>query len=136
MQEKQSRNKVVASALQMLRRVKTLAQLSPFVYALGYIIILFLYNRASGLVLDVLDDLFYVSPLVIVTNLLYSRILKFCIWHKIACLLPIIPEIANLSEALSISLYVEQAAFVNYSAIATSALFLISAYKVFICNGS
>ena len=131
MQEQQSRNKVVASALSILRRVRTVAQLSPFVYTLGYIVILFLYNRASWLVLDVLDDLFYISPVVIVINLVYSRILKFCRWHKVSCLLPLIPELANLSEALPLTFSVEQAVIINYAAILTSALFLIAAYKVF-----
>ena len=119
----------------MLRRVKTVAQLSPFIYTLGYIIILLLYNRASWLVLDVLDDLFYISPVVIIVNLVYSRILKFCRWHKVSCLLPIIPELANLSEALPFTLSVEQAVIINYATVLTSALFLIAAYKVFFCDG-
>ena len=87
------------------------------------------------MVLDVLDDLFYVSPVVIVMNLVYSRILKMCVWHKVACALPLIPEIANMSEALPFDFSVGQAQLINYAAAITSVLFIIAAYKVFFGNG-
>ena len=112
-----------------------MTQLAPFVYALGYIIILFLYNFASDIVLDVLDDLFYVSPVVIAMNLVYSRILKLCVWHKVACVLPLIPEVANMSEALPFEFSFNEAHIINYSAAITSILFVFTANKVFFGDG-
>ena len=135
MESEQSRNNVVLSALNILRRVKKAVQLSPFVYAFAYIVILLLYDTASDMVLDVLDDLFYVSPVVIVINLVYSRILKMCAWHKTACLLPLIPEIANMSEEFPIEFTISQAQIINYASAITSILFLIAAYKVFFGDG-
>ena len=119
----------------MLKRVRRIAQLSPFVYAFAYIIILILYNFASDTTLDVLDDLFYISPVVIVINLVYSRILKFCKWHKVACVLPLFPELVNLAEPFIVVLYQDQTIVLNSVLAALSILFVISAYKVFFCDG-
>ena len=119
----------------MLKRVRRIAQLSPFIYALAYIIILILYNFASEITLDVLDDLFYVSPVVILINLVYSRVLKFCKWHKVACILPLLPELVNLAEPFVVVLYQNQTIVLNGILAALSILFIFSAYKVFFCDG-
>ena len=127
----QQRNKVVLDAIEMLRKTRKVVQLSPFVYTFLYIVILLLYNHASAMVLDVLDDLFYISPVVIAINLIYSRILKMCVWHKVACLLPLIPELANIYEAVPFDFSVGQATVINYAVVVCSVLFIVSAYKVF-----
>ena len=130
-QEQLRRNSIIVSAIVMLKRVKNVAQLSPFIYTLAYIAILLLYNVASEIVLDVLDDLFYVSPIVIAVNLIYSGILKLCPWHKAACLLPLIPEAANIIDSEKYIFYVDQSVLLNYSTAITAVLFIIAAYKVF-----
>lgn len=109
--------------------------MAPFVYALGYIVILLIYNTASDIILDVLDDLFYISPVVIIVNLVYSRILKFCVWHKVACLLPIIPEAANLCDPFFVEYSLAHVQIINITVGITSILFIISAYRVFFCDG-
>ena len=135
MQEKQSRNDVVASALQILRRIRKAVQITPFVYVFCYLVILVLYNTADELVLDILDDLFYASPLVIFANLVFSKILKLCIWHKVACLLPLLPEIANLCDPIIFEWRIEPAIALNGITVVTSIIFFIAAYKVFFCDG-
>lgn len=118
-----------------LRTITRTVQIISFVYTGVYILSLILYLFVSESVCCVLDTLFYTSPLIICLLLVESKILKLCRWHKIACILPLIPQIALLVDSFVVELS-EVAVVVN---IITSALmlilFVIAAYKVFIANG-
>lgn len=79
-------------------------QIFPFVYAALFI---FLYGSYSFVDNDTLrffiDYAFFVSPVVVFVHYLYSRILRMCIWHRIACLLPIPTQIADLLDTFVVS---------------------------------
>lgn len=74
-------------------------QTFPFVYAA-----LFLFLYGSYIFIDnetvrfFIDYAFFVSPIVVAAHYFYSRILRMCVWHRIACLLPIITQIVDLLD--------------------------------------
>ena len=78
-----------------------------------------------------LDTLFYVSPIVVIGNLLESRILKLCKWHRASCILPLCPQVNLFIDRYiyEFSFYAELAHIIMI--IAMTALLLVSAYKVF-----
>lgn len=53
---------------------------------IGYIVF-------SDNVAAILDILFYVSPLVVVLLWMLSRSLKMCNWHRLECVLPLVPQV-------------------------------------------
>lgn len=104
----------------------------PFLYAALYIIALSLYPFISEEILVVIDTLLYVSPTVVFGNLILSRMLELCYWHKAACILPIVPQITILIDRYiyEFSVYGMKAHLAVV--ILMSALLLVAAYKVFL----
>ena len=74
-------------------------QVFPFMYAILFI---FLYGSYSFIDNETarffIDYTFFVSPIVVLAHYIYSRILMMCVWHRIACLLPILTQIADLLD--------------------------------------
>ena len=115
-----------------LRHITTTVQILPFLYAFLYIIALVAYLFASESVLVFLDTMFYVSPIVIVGNLIESHILKLCRWHKTACILPAFPQI-NLFIDRYIYEFSTGAELAHIIiVIVMSILLLVAAYNVFL----
>lgn len=119
-----------------LRSITRMVQLAPFVYTFLYIFIVGLYPWASYGTAQVLDTLFYVSPVVIAINLIESRILKLCKWHKTSCCIPLIPQIAILIDRHIVQFTISASLLCTIVFLSMLVLFLISAYKVFFTNGT
>lgn len=118
--------------IEKLRSITLAVQITPFVYTALYIAILFTYPFAKDSVLNILDTLFYVSPLVVVILLRYSRILKLCVWHRTACCLPLVPQVAVLVD-YHIAQFSRTAVWIHYATmLLMTALLLVAAYNVFL----
>lgn len=117
-----------------LRSITRMVQLAPFVYAFFYTIVIGLYQYASYETAKVLDVLFYVSPVAVIINLIESRILNLCKWHKTACLLPILPQLVILIDNHIIRFSISAARLTSIVFLIMLFLFLVSAYQVFFNN--
>lgn len=115
----------------ILRRVTTAVQILPFVYSALYIITLCTYSLAGEETQAIIDSLFYVSPICIISFLILSKVLKLCRWHKTACLLPMIPMIVSFLDYHLISLTEIESYVFNGTVIIMSILLLVAAYNVF-----
>lgn len=115
-----------------LRSITTAVQIAPFVYALFYIIALVIYLFASEQIMYVLDAILYVSPIVVVMNLLESRILKLCRWHKMTCVLPLVPQVNIILDDYIYRFSVRAEIIHIAMVIAMSVLLLVAAYNVFL----
>lgn len=76
-----------------LRKVTKAVQITPFIYTALYLAVMIIYPFATDATLHVLDTLFYTSPTITAVFLFLSKILELCKWHRMACLLPIVPQI-------------------------------------------
>ena len=119
----------------ILKKATRTVQLIPFAYTVFYIAVLISYSFASEPVLKALDTIFFVSPLCMSGMLILSKVLHLCNWHRMACILPLIPQVFSFIDYYIINLTEIEAASVNWIIIAMSILLLISAYKVFFANG-
>lgn len=117
----------------MISRITKAVQVTPFIYSSIFVVVFFIYNFAGEKVLDVLDAVFYVSPLVMVIFLIYSRILHLCKWHRVCCVIPSIPWVVSILDSLfNLSQY--EVLTMNLITIIMSVLLLVSAYNVFLCK--
>lgn len=114
-----------------LRSITLAVQITPFIYTAIYIGVLVAYLHAREPVLVVLDTLFYISPLLIVLLLVESRILQLCKWHKLACVLPITPQVANMADTFVIPFSADGARALNLVIVAMAVVLLVAAYNVF-----
>ncbi len=81
----------------ILRRVTKVVKVFPFLYALLLLMLSLFASYGSFELAEGLSSLFYMSILVILYQIHLSYALKLCIWHKLQCVLPVIPQIvANI----------------------------------------
>ena len=82
--------------------------------------------------MSLLDTLLYVSPIVIFGNLVQSRILELCRWHKAACVLPILPQLNIIIDRYIYEFTVYAILAHLIMVVTMSVLLLIAAYNVFL----
>lgn len=117
--------------IKRLRSVTLCVQIMPFAYTSLYLVAMIFYLFVDGPIISILDTLFYVSPVVVVQSLVLSNLLKLCFWHKIACTLPIAPQVPVVLDNTVISLS-GLAALINITTtMIVAIILLIAAYNVF-----
>lgn len=128
----ESREESVKKLIDRLRNVILATQVIPFVYSMLYIITLVTYNLFGDEMKTVLDMLFYVSPVAILSFLVLSRVLHLCKWHRSACIIPLIPQIVSFFDYYIISFEEVYVHVFNGTIIVMSILLLVAAYNVFL----
>ena len=113
-------------------RIVLAVQIAPFVYTLLFIVVFALaFFSTNTVMMDVIDYFCFVSPVVIVAHLIYSKMLRFCIWHRLACALPIIPQAVDLYDTYVCEFSVEQIIIVKATILVTIILYFLFAYGTF-----
>lgn len=121
--------------IKKLRHITLATQLMPFIYGGFYLLALLLYFVGTEDTARVCDTLFYVSPIVVVEFLALSKILRLCKWHRVACCIPLIPQVMSFIDYYIIELTEIIVQVDIFVCMASVLLFLLSAYKVFFANG-
>ena len=124
-------DKDVIAIVSILRKVTKVVKIYPFVYAILYALCMFGYMIGSEGLSCALDQLFYTSPISILFALILSRSLKLCKWHKLECILPMIPLIHLAIDSYIIPLSYVSAIINVGTIIANCILSLINANFVF-----
>ena len=110
-------------------------QVLPFIYTAMFVLLFSAYTFCSGAWLDIVDYFFFVSPVVVVAHLIYSRMLMMCKWHRRACAMPLIPQAMDLFDTYVYN-FGRCAWLVAVITITiTLILFLIAIYRVFFTDG-
>lgn len=118
--------------IEILRKVTVTVKVFPFFYALIYIPSMFAYMVFSEDVCIMLDTLFYISFLTVAFLIRLSYCVKLCIWHRLQCCLPLVPQPIIFIDNY-IYCFSETATIINvWLAILLFLLSLINAYFVFI----
>lgn len=109
-------------------------QVFPFIYTALFLILFTAYTFMDGPLLDIIDHLAFVSPVVVAAHLVYSKMLMMCKWHRIACAIPLLPQSVDLLDAYVF--HFERGTWIVVAAaiISSTTLFLIAIYKVFLTD--
>ena len=83
----------IAAVVSILRNVTRTVKIAPFVLVTMYMFAMVGYMLFSDAVAVTLDTLFYVSPLVVILLWMLSKALKMCNWHRLECVLPLVPQV-------------------------------------------
>lgn len=106
-------------------------QVFPFVYTAMFVFLFTAYSFGEGVLLDIIDYACFVSPIVVVAHLVYSRMLMMCKWHRVACALPLIPQVVDQFDVYVYQFGHNAWIVVAATIIITMILFMIAIYKVF-----
>ena len=115
----------------VLRRITLAVQVFPFIYTAIFIFLFTAYSFSEGVVLDIIDYLSFVSPIVVVAHIVYSRMLKMCKWHRTACAIPLIPQAVDMFDNYVYHFEHNAWIVVSITIIVSFCLFLFCIYKVF-----
>lgn len=104
----------------------------PFFYALGLILFWLVAPILSYDVISTVDSLIFLSAVLVLFLIRLSYCVKLCIWHRLQCALPLIPQaIAQIDEHIyELGEYVSAVNYTTTGIVFT--LSLINAYFVFI----
>lgn len=113
-------------------RIVLAVQLAPFIYNLLFLVVFSLaFFSENVTMLTAINYFCFISPLVVVAHLVYSWMLRFCVWHRLACALPILPQLVDLYDTYISPFTVEQIIIVKATIIVTILLYFLFAYGTF-----
>ena len=125
------KNDIIA-IVRILRRVTTIVKVYPFLYSMLYVSCMIVYMFCSDKVSILCDQLFYASPFMIVCAIGLSYSLKLCKWHRLECILPLLPTFMVFVDEFIYQIP-KSASYLNaILMVAICILSLINAYFVFI----
>lgn len=126
------RKEGIEKVISVVRYSTVLVKAMPFVFAFFYLIGVSSYIWSSKVIIGYLDLAFYVSPMVILYELILSKIFHLCKWHRLECVLPLfglIPVIVD-KFIIEVGAYGQLVNWIIVVAVFT--LSLINAYFVFL----
>ena len=121
----------VKRIVDVMRRITRLVQIIPFVYLAFYALMLLTEHFTPQSILDIEDALLMTSPGITAVFLLLSRVLKLCLWHKTACLLPMSTQITNGIDCFVLQFTQVEVVLINTIIGLGALVFLILAYRHF-----
>ncbi len=130
--DKDHQNLDIAGLVKKLRYVTAAVQVMPFIYSAIYILCMVLYLFCSETVACACDTLFYVSPVTIAAFLVLSKLLRMCVWHRTACVLPIIPQFISFIDRHVVMFPFSAGVITISTSIVMFTALIFSAYKTFI----
>lgn len=124
--------KGIDKIISVVRYSTVLVKVMPFFFAFFYLIDILGYIFLSKDAIDWFDLCVYVSPIVVLYELILSKIFHLCKWHRLECILPML----GLLPVFVDMFIIEVGAYgqlVNWIiAVAVFTLSLINAYFVFL----
>ena len=122
----------IEKIISVVRYSTVLVKVMPFCFAFFYLAGIFSYILMPKAYIGYLDLAFYVSPIVILYELILSKIFHLCKWHRLECVL----LLSGLIPVIVDKFIIEVGAYgqlVNWIiVVAVFSLSLINAYFVFL----
>lgn len=130
-------------AINILRKTTKIVKVYPFLYTVILIACMFanicLANdepitdeQFIDSQIHILDQLIFVSPLIVGLFFYLSYTLKFCNWYRFQCALPLIPQVIDYADTYLFDLGTYSIFAINNVTILLAVATLINAYFVFV----
>lgn len=97
----------------VMRKVTRTAQLLPFAYLALYAVVLLTELFLPETLFCIVDDVACVSPLSVGVMLTASHILRLCVWHKTACVLPMLSRVTEYIDTCIITFTRNEVVLIN-----------------------
>lgn len=118
--------------LDVVRKVTKAIKVFPFLYAILLLFVMPIIAYSELAVTEYVSALIYVSLLIVLFLIYLSYSVKLCIWHRLQCCLPLLPQISVFVDE-NIYEFGNEAMLIDFITLAIIFLLsLINAYFVFI----
>ncbi len=115
-----------------LKSITAFVKVLPYLYVIAYFVGMGLYLVGSEVLSFIIDQLLYVSPFVVLVNLVFSRFCNLCKWHKTACVVPLFPTCMVFIDTFLYRLSSISTYSLTFTIIFMSITTITSAYYVFL----
>ena len=129
--EKDVRQDKVLKAIRILRDVTVIVKIFPFLSSLLYIIFFLAQLLFQNDVVYEMESLFYISAFVVVLLIVLSYRLRLCKWHRIQCLLLLMPQVFSYIDMHVYEYGVHSAIIADIALTFILAVSVLNAYKMF-----
>ena len=129
--EKHGRQDKVLKARRILRDVTVIVKIFPFLSSLLYIIFFLAQLLFQNDVVYEMESLFYISAFVVVLLIVLSYRLRLCKWHRIQCLLLLMPQVFSYIDMYVYEYGVHSAIIADIALTFILAVSVLNAYKMF-----
>ena len=129
--EKDVRQDKVLKAIRILRDVTVIVKIFPFLSSLLYIIFFLAQLLFQNDVVYEMESLFYISAFVVVLLIVLSYRLRLCKWHRIQCLLLLMPQVFSYIDMYVYEYGVHSAIIADIALTFILAVSVLNAYKMF-----
>lgn len=134
--EKDVRQDKVLKAIRILRDVTVIVKIFPFLSSLLYIIFFLAQLLFQNDVVYEMESLFYISAFVVVLLIVISYRLRLCKWHRIQCLLLLMPQVFSYIDMYVYEYGVHSAIIADIALTFILAVSVLNAYKMFRTSSS
>lgn len=134
--EKDVRKDKVLKAIRILRDVTVIVKIFPFLSSLLYIIFFLAQLMFQNDVVYEMESLFYISAFVVVLLIVLSYRLRLCKWHRIQCLLLLMPQVFSYIDMYVYEYGVHSAIIADIALTFILAVSVLNAYKMFRTSSS
>ena len=121
----------VSNLVRVLRKATRAAQFVSFIYLGVFSLCMTFCAFIPDGILSLLDVLMAATPAVAVSMLAVSRLFKLCIWHKVACTIPLLSNIEGYIDSFIITFTQQEVIVINAILGITSLVFIILAVRRF-----
>ena len=128
--EKDVRQDKVLKAIRILRDVTVIVKIFPFLSSLLYIIFFLAKLLFQNDVVYEMESLFYISAFVVVLLIVLSYRLRLCKWHRIQCLLLLMPQVFSYIDMYVYEYGVHSAIIADIALTFILAVSVLNAHKM------
>lgn len=118
--------------IEILRRVTTTVKTFPFFYAAGLILFWLTAPMLNTTLVVEIDGLILLSAVMVLFLIRLSYCVKLCIWHRLQCALPLLPQASAYFDEQIYEFGAYTATANTIAMILVFTLSLVNAYFVFV----
>lgn len=133
--ENRDRESVLARIANLFRRITNISKLYPYIFLMVYCLCLILDCIGSDVVAAFVSSIYGCTLGVCILLLMLSKTLGLCIWHKIACVIPLLSTIVSLIDSYLFAFSHEELIFINMSILVLVICYLIWSFFHFFIDG-
>ena len=134
MEHKEQEN-VLRKIADIFKRTIMTVKVIPYLFLIIYCIYLILYCIDNKTLVSILDFLYGMSVGSCLFMLIMSKDLGLCIWHKIACIIPMSSLVVAGVDAFIFYLSFEEIVFINISTLILVVCYLVWSFFHFFIDG-
>ena len=123
--ERQDRESVLQKVVNRFKSAMRTVKAMPYLFLLAYVFCLAISCTRNIILISIVDVIYGASVWLCAFMLILSKRFGLCVWHKVACIIPMISLLVSVIDGFIFRFAYEDLVFINMSIIIFSVCYLI-----------